>query len=280
MQILLIVPLSLVLLIVVYLLARRIRPLGEGIAFTCQVLGRIFIHLHRYLTEAASYCNKACRATLVFPSTPADAESSGVAKVLARLVFLVFASFLLLGDVFGALSAMPALQHTPSHIRLPDVLEFASAGLFIGTSGLFGAICLETLRVIPSGCGLFPQLSKGIRWGLGLCSGLFLLLAIATTCCFYLYRGVYLLDPDGAQWLSLYIFVGIGFTAAAASIVALWALVVGGMGVVSLVLWTLEQGCRCGAALLQVLPSLLETVSVHLSQGTMSVRAEYLGPRA
>src|SRR5207244_9227098 len=52
---------------------------------------------------------------------------------------------------------------------------------------------------------------------------------------------------------------------------------IGGAGVVSLLLWIGEHACRIIAGVTSFLPSLLDVVALHLTQGSMSVYGDFLG---
>src|SRR2546428_4373476 len=256
-------------LLVLYLVARLVKPFGHALAFVCTVASRINIKIAEYMSKAADYCNKACLASLRYPPGVSESDYWSGVNVIVRLVYFVLAVLIFAGETVNTLLVLPSLFHTANHVQVPGIIEFASAALFICTPALFGAVILESCGLIPHAAGLFPRLGKLSRWILGVLSGVCLILAIFLTGYFYLFRAAYLLDPESTQGMSLYILGGLGLLIAAVSVLALWALVVGGAGVVSLVLWLSEQVCRVIAGAASFLPSLLDVVALHLTQGSM-----------
>src|SRR5207247_4686652 len=113
---------------------------------------------------------------------------------------------------------------------LPGVVEYASAALLIWVPALFGSVCLECMG-ITHGAGLFREMRTLKRWIVGLISFAFLILSIFVTAYTYVFRAWYLDSPDSTQGMSTVILGGLGLETAAAAVLALWALVVGGAGV-------------------------------------------------
>ena len=262
-------------LLLLYLVSRRVRVLGQALAFVCQAVSRIALRISEFLAQAATYCHQACLASLAYP--PSDSTLWGGLKVLSRLVFFVLSVLILAGETFNTLIALPALLHTKLTVHLPGIVEFASGALFICTPALLGAVVLEMIGLIPSGAGLFPQMGKWVRRLVGLAAGLFLILSVILTGGFYLFRAMYLDDPSSTQGMSQFILGGLGLSIAAVSVLALWALVIGSAGIASAVLWIAEHACRIVASLASLVPSLLDVVAIHISQGTLSVHGEFVG---
>ncbi len=260
-------------LIVLYLIARRVKPFGQSLGFVCAVAGRLFVTLVKFMSKAATYCKSACLASLHYPPGVCDEYWSGV-NVLSRLVYFVLAVLILAGETFNTLLALPSLFNTTSSMQLPGIVELASAALFICCPALLGAVILECIGLIPHGAGLFPKIGKLLRWVLGIVSGVVLVLAILVTGYFYVYRALYTLDPDSTQGMSLYILGGLGVETAAVAVLALWALVVGGAGVVSLCLWMAEKACEATSAAALFIPELLDILALHLTDGTVGVWGE------
>src|SRR5260370_1544141 len=186
MEILVIVVLVSLALLALYILARFVRIAGQAIAFVCQAASRIAIRISEFLNLASGYCNRACVASLAYPVS--DASVWGGLKVISRLVYFALALLILAGESLNTLAALPALFHTPLNIHLPGVVDFASGALFIPAPGLLGALLLECIGLIPSGAGLFPQMSNRVRFCLGVVSGLFFVLSVLLTGYFYLFR--------------------------------------------------------------------------------------------
>jgi len=192
-------------------------------------------------------------------------------------VYFVLALLVLAGESYNSVLAVPVLFHTSLRIQLPNVVEFASGALFVAAPSLIGAVIMECCNLIPAGAGLFPPMSKPVRIGLGLVSGVLLILATALSGFFYLYRAAFIIDPEGSQWMSLFILPALGVCIAAVSIVAFWALVIGACGIASVVLWIVGRVCRVISAIASLAPSLLDVLAVHLSQGVLSVHGEFIG---
>ena len=271
MNYLLITFVSIAVLLVLYLVARKVKPLGHALAFVCTVASRVNVKIAEYMHKAAAYCHSACIASLHYPPGVRDGDYWEGVNVLSRLVYFVLAVLILSGETLNTLLVLPSLFHTASRIQLPGFVELASAALFICTPALFGAVILECWGLIPHGAGLFPRMGKLSRWILGILSGVCLILAILLTGYFYLFRAAYLLDPESTQGMSLYILGGLGLLIAAVSVLALWAVVIGGVGVASLLLWVGEKVCMAIAAVASLLPELLDVVALHLSGGTIGV---------
>jgi len=265
-------------LVVLYLVARRVKPFGQSLAFVCTVVSRVNVKLAEYMSKAADYCHTACLASLRYPPGLGDSDYWSGVNVLSRLVYFVLAVFILAGETLNTLLVLPSLFQTANHVQLPGIVELASAALFICAPALLGAVIWECCGLAPRGAGLFPRMNTVTRWVLGILSGVFLVLAILLTGYFYLFRAAYLLDPESTQGMSLYILCGLGVEIAAVSVLALLALVVGGCGVVSLFMWGVEQLCRVIAGCALILPSLLNVVTVHLSHGTRNVFEDYDNP--
>src|SRR6266568_1117371 len=276
MQILLIVLVVSLALLVLYHVSRRVPIIGSGIAFVCVVLSRTFIRISQFADQAASYCNKACLTSLTYP--PGDSECGPLVKVLSRIVYFILAVLLLSGETFSTLITVPVLFHTQLQYQLPNIVEIATASLFVAAPALEGAFILECLGLTARGAGLFPSMRKLHRIGLGLLTALVFVLSIVTLGYFYLYRGAYLIDPDSAQQMSLYILGALGICIAYTTALAFVALVIGTVGVVTVVLWLAGLVSRVVAFVASLVPSLLDILAVHTSQGTLSVQGEIQGP--
>ena len=264
-------------LLVLYLVARLVKPFGQALAFVCAVASRVFVKIEEYMSSAARYCHNAAVASLHYPPGITDRDYWNGIDVLSRLVYFALAVCILGGETVSALIVLPALLQTANHFALPGIVDITSACLFICCPALLGAVVLECWGKIPQGAGLFFRMGKLSRWVLGIIAFLLLLFSILVNGYFYLFRAQYLADPQNAQGMVAYILGGLGVEVSAVSPFALWALVVGGLGVVSLLLWLAEMGCRIVGAMASFLPHVFDVLAVHLSGGTMSVHGEYIG---
>src|SRR2546421_8413166 len=210
MKLLLIVLAVVVGLILLYLLARRIRVFGQSLGFVCAVAGRVLVKIAQFMHSVADYARAAAIASLHYPPGACIGDYWFGVNVLSRVVYFVIAVCILGGETVNTLLVIPTLFNTADHFALPGFVELASAALFISTPALFGAVILETVGLIPHGAGLFPLMSKVIRWVLGILSGVCLVLSILLIGYFYLYRAAYLADPTSTQGMSFYLLGGLG----------------------------------------------------------------------
>src|SRR6266516_2941305 len=254
-----------------YLLSRKVPSLGHALGFVCIVASRIPILLALCMQKAAVYCQRSRLASLhLHPGGNGD-YWEGV-NVLSRLVYVTLAVCILAGETVNTLLVLPALwqiaaQQSPLEGALTGIVDIASAALFISCPAFFGAIIFECWRKIPPRAGLFLHLGIWSRRILGGLSGVLLLFTIAVNGYFYLFRAVYLADPQAAQGMVLYILGGLGIEVAAVSPFAVLALGISGAGVVSLLLLFGEYVCRITATGVALVPSLLDVVAIHLTQG-------------
>ena len=265
-----------------YLLSRKVPSLGHALGFVCIVASRIPILLALCMQKAAVYCQRSRLASLhLHPGGNGD-YWEGV-NVLSRLVYVTLAVCILAGETVNTLLVLPALwqiaaQQSPLEGALTGIVDIASAALFISCPAFFGAIIFECWRKIPPRAGLFLHLGIWSRRILGGLSGVLLLFTIAVNGYFYLFRAVYLADPQAAQGMVLYILGGLGIEVAAVSPFAVLALGISGAGVVSLLLLFGEYVCRITATGVALVPSLLDVVAIHFTQGTMSVYDDAVVP--
>ncbi len=143
-----------VVLLVLYLVARIVKPLGQAIAFVCVVASRIFVKIEEYMRNAASYCYNTAVASLHYPPGITDRDYWNGIDVLSRLVFFALAVCILGGETVSALIVLPALLQTANHFALPGIVDITSACLFICCPALFGAVVLECWGKIPHGAGV------------------------------------------------------------------------------------------------------------------------------
>src|SRR5438270_1927209 len=135
-------------LIVLYLVARRVKPFGQSLGFVCAVAGRLFVTLATFMGKAAEYCKSACLASLRYPPGVRDGEYWAGVNVLSRLVYFVLAVLILAGETFNTLLVIPSLFNTTNPVHLPGIVELASAALFICCPALLGTVVFECLGLI------------------------------------------------------------------------------------------------------------------------------------
>src|SRR6266702_2816209 len=156
MNYLLITFVSIAVLLVLYLLARKVKQLGHALAFVCTVASRVNVKIVEYMHKASAYCHSTCIASLHYPPGVRDGTYWEGVNVLSRLVYFVLAVLILAGETFNTLLVIPSLFNTTSSMQLPGIVELASAALFICCPALLGAVILECIGLIPHGAGLFP----------------------------------------------------------------------------------------------------------------------------
>jgi hypothetical protein len=261
-------------LLILYLLARRFPVFGESIGFLAILACRVLIKGEWILKDAGTYCYKAFEKSVRYPP---DVRDDVLLGVLAHLTFLLLSASILFGETFNTLEALPALLQVPNDVPLPGGISIASGMLFLAVPALFGAVVLECAGVIPYAAGLFPKLEGKIKKGLGIVCLVGCLLSVVVLVLFWIYRALYIgTDPDTANVLTPFLLGGLGLTVGGASIVALWAFVVGLMGLASVVLWLLSALCNGLSVVCSLLPTLFDVLAVHLSGGERSVYERYL----
>ncbi len=260
---------------VLFHVSRTSEPVGSAIGFLCAFLANVFVSIKEYMEKSAVFCKNACTASLRFPPGITDGDYWQGVIVLSKNVFFVVASCCLGGEIFGTLEVVPSLFQSANHFAIPGITELSLAAVIVSTPALWGSLTLECLGVIH-GCGLFPRLDTLKRWVLGVLSLLMTVAAILLYGYFYVYRRELLTDPQSAQDMTLYLFSGLGILTASSAVLALYALVVGGAGVVSLLLLIAEVVCTIIAALVSLPINLLNVVSIHVSG--MDVTQKYSEP--
>src|SRR5216683_25672 len=103
MNYLVIILVVIVVLLGLYLVARKVRPLGQALAFVCTVASRILVTFAQYMKQAGDYCNKACLASLRYPPGVGDTDYWSGINVLARLVYFGLAVLILAGETVNTL---------------------------------------------------------------------------------------------------------------------------------------------------------------------------------
>src|SRR5258706_5113949 len=131
---------TVVVLLVLYLVARKVKPFGQALAFVCTVLSRVNVKIAEHMNKAAAYYNSACTASL---RGITDTGHWTGTEVLKRIMYFALGLLILLGETVNTLLVLPSLFNTTSHVQLPGIVEFASAALFICCPALCGDIVLQ-----------------------------------------------------------------------------------------------------------------------------------------
>lgn len=263
-------------LLLLYLIARRFPMIGEALAFLCVFVARLFVKLQGMLEKAGAYCYNVFEKTLHYPPNVASDSWQGV-HVIARIILFLVSSIVLVGDLYNTLQSLPLLFGGAGAVSLPGSFAIPSALLFVAMSALYGAVVLECTNLLPYGAGLFPKMTEKVRKWLGVLCGIGFLLSLVFAVMFWAFRGWFLADPDSAGVLAITVFPLVGLLVTGASVLALWGLVIGLTGVLSVVFWLLYCGFHFAASFVSLVPSLLDVLALHFTQGGMSVYGDFLG---
>src|SRR5437588_13098402 len=82
-------------LILLYLIARKVKSFGKSLGFVCAVLGRMLVKIAEYMGKAAEYCKNACIASLRYPPGVSDIDYWHGVMVISRLVIFILAGTVL-----------------------------------------------------------------------------------------------------------------------------------------------------------------------------------------
>lgn len=201
--------------------------------------------LYATLLTAVEKVGRAVADWLKAFSVPTEPGPPGVRPglaVIVRLVALVFAVLVIVGEAYSSLVAAPALFGTdlgPVKVPFPELAAPALAVLFFALCSTFGICALEAAGCLPAEARFFevPRERAGLfRWfafgSLGA--------SLGATALFYAERKFYLLNPTGdiTTVMQILIFVMLGILVPCAAPVAVWMFAVGVQTVVRLVLAT------------------------------------------
>ncbi len=265
-----------VVLIVLYMLARRFPLFGESLAFVCTFVARLLVTGQDVCEKAATYCSTVFAKSLQYPPHVTDDIWHGM-YVISRLLLFLVSGIILTGDVYGMLQALPLLFGGAGAVSLPGSFIIPSALMFVAMSALYGSVVLECAGLLPPGAHLFPHMTETMRKWLGVLCGIGFVLSLVFAVLFWVFRGWFLADPDSAQVLAIPVFALVGLLITGSSVLALWGLVIGLTGLLSVAFWLVSCGFHGLASVFSLLPSLLDVLALHFTQGRMSVYGELLG---
>lgn len=267
-----------VILLLLYLVSSRFSVLGESLAFVCVVGARLFVCLQEWAQKARRSLQAALHASLAYPPFASQDCWQGLG-VTARLMYLLLGSCVLLGDWYTTLQAIPALfgiSSAPPPLRVD--FSIPSAIVFLAVSALYGTGVLECAGLLPSATHLFPPLSGKARITVGCFCALGFVVSLGFNALFWELREWFLINPDSTQLLAMIAFPVFGTLLTGASVLALWAIVIGLLGLWSVLLWLVTGSCSVLVAACSLLPSLLDTIAVFLSSGKMGVYQTFVAP--
>src|SRR2546421_2429059 len=99
-ELLLVAAALVVVLIVLYMLARRFPLFGESLAFVCTFVARLLVTIQGACEKAGRYCSTVFAKSLQYPPHVTDDTWHGV-SVMSRLLLLQVSGIILTGDVYG-----------------------------------------------------------------------------------------------------------------------------------------------------------------------------------
>src|SRR6266536_4218954 len=159
-------PIAIVILVVVaglillYLVARKVKPLGKSLAFVCAVGGSLLVTLSYHMVAAAHYCKRACETALKSLNDSGEWTMRDLTRALTD--FLV-GLLVILGESLQVLDILGNIFPAAAQVSLPPVAELSSAVLFLLCSAMFGELVIDCWN----GTGLLHNKGKLSRWCVG-----------------------------------------------------------------------------------------------------------------
>lgn len=261
-------------LFALYLVARFVPIFGDALAFICVLLARIFVTLQKMLEKAGNYCYEVFEKSLRYPAGVTDDTWHGV-HVIARIILLLVSSIILLGDLYGTLQTLPILFGGAGSVSLPGSFAIPSALLFVAISVMYGHGLLEAVGLIDT--HLFPKMTGKVQKWFAVCCGAGVVLSFVFAVLFWVFKGWYIADPDSAGVLAIPVLALVGLLVTGASILALWSLMVGVVGLCSVVFLLLSFGFHSAAGITSFVPELLNVLAMFFTLGRISVRGDLGG---
>ncbi len=264
-------------LLVLYLVARRIPVFGDSLAFLCVFAARVLVTLQGMFERAGNYSYEVFERSLCYPAGVARDAWHGV-LVISRNIILAVSSIILTADIYNMLQRLPLLFGGAGAVDLPGSFAIPSSLLFVCMTALYGAVVLECVDLLPYGAGLFPRMREKVKKWLGIFCAIGLGLSLLFAVLFWVTSGYYIsVDPSTPAWLSIPALAIVGIILTGASVLALWGLVIGLTGLCSVVFWLLSFGFSSVAGFVSLVPELLNVLSMFFTSGRRSVRVELGG---
>src|SRR6267154_928868 len=92
-------------LLLLYLIARRVPILGDALAFLCVLVARPLVTIQGICEKAARYCDGVVEKTLRYPPGVTSDTWHGI-LVIARNIILMVSSIILTADVYNTLQSL------------------------------------------------------------------------------------------------------------------------------------------------------------------------------
>ncbi len=265
-----------VVLTVLYRLARRDPLTADALSFPLILVVRPTVVLQRLLERGAAFCDLVVEKSLRYPPGVTDDTFHGV-HVIARLLLLLVSSVVLLGDLYGTLQTLPILFGGAGGVSLPGSFAIPSALLFVCMTVMYSHGFLEAAGLLPHGAGLFPKMSEKVRKWLAIACAVGFSLSLVFAVLFWVFKGWYIADPDSAGVLAIPVLALVGLLVTGSAALALWGLVVGLTGVISVVFWLLSCGFHFAAGIVSILLSPIDAFVRYITHGRWSIYIDLLG---
>jgi len=249
--------------ILLYLVARKVKPFGHSLAVVCAVAGSILVTLSYHMESAAHSCNKVCVAAL---KSINDTGDWMMGDLLRGLIDFFLGLLILVGESIQVIEVLPNLFPAATQVTLPPIAELSSAALFLLCSAAFGELVLDCWR----GKGLFHDKGKLSRWIVGILAMLLLIFSDLVMGYFYIFRAE-ILSHKNTSGMTVYILGGLGLEVSAVSPYALFLVKENSSSVVALLMWFAEKSFEAMHAAATFIPDFLDTIALHLSAGEIGV---------
>src|SRR5262245_9933708 len=128
-------------LLLLYLVARRVRSFGYGLAVVCAVAGRVFVSACYRTEDAATYCKKACETAL---KSINDTNDWTMHDLTRKLTDWIVGLLVIMGESIQVLDVLGNIFPVASHVSMPPVAELSSAVLFLLCGAMFGELAIDS----------------------------------------------------------------------------------------------------------------------------------------
>ena len=263
--------------LLLYMIAIRVPILGNALAFLSVFVARPLVKIQGMFEKAAAYCDGVVEKTLRYPPGVTNDTWHGI-LVIARNIILMVSSIILTADVYNTLQSLSLFFGGAGGVDLPFAFAVPSSLLFALMSALYGSEVIACAGLLPYGSSLFLKPSEKVRKWLGVLCAIGFVLSLVFAVLFWGSRGYYIsVDPAIPGVLAILVLSLVGLLVTGASVLSLWGMVIGLTGLTTFVFWLLSCGFHILAACFSFVPSLLDVLALHFSQGRMSVYGEFLG---
>src|SRR6266487_2767626 len=249
-------------LVVLFHIAERNRRLGRSIAKVCAVVSSVLVSISYRVEKAALSCHRVCETAL---KSINDTGEWTMGEFLEKLEDFAVGFLVIVGEAIQVTEVLPSLFQA-AQVSLPPILELSSAALFILTSIMFAEVVFNAWR----GVGLFRGKGKLSRWFVGLLTLLLWAFSCVVNFYFYIYRAK-ILAHQPTTGMTLYIMGGLGLEVSAVAPFCYLAVKEGSPAVVALLMSFAEKTFQTVHAAATLIPDLLDTQALHLSNGEIGV---------